>query len=342
MRAAIASCLVGLLTAMALGSCTGRGSSHLVTRSPTTATSPTTVDLPVLVPGSSLPRVTAATSPPTTPPVSVSVVGTTTLAVVDTTRPTVANGRTLSSSRHLPTLVRYPARAVGAVSGSEVAGAGPTGSWPLVVFAHGYNVTPATYSHLLHAWAAAGFVVAAPSFPLETAGGPLDENDLSNEPRDISVVISAVLANSVLSAHVQSAHIAVAGHSDGAEAALGAAFVSGDSRIGPVISMAAQGVDGLPRHDPRHPLLVVQGTQDTINPPSRSDGVYAAAGPPRFYLKLLGGGHLPPVADNTPWRPIVEQEGIDFLRRYLGGAVTVSVMAADGNKSGLSTLTADP
>lgn len=337
--------VVGVLAALALVGNACGGSSHLAAASSTTAASPTTVDLPILVPGSSLPSATTTTrapSPSTTRAPLASVVGTTTLQVVDPTRPTVANGRTLSSSRHLPTLVRYPAQAAGAAAGSEVAGASPAGSWPLVVFAHGYNVTPATYSHLLHTWAAAGFVVAAPAFPLETAGGPLDENDLSNEPRDISVVISAVLSNATLAGHVQSAHIAVTGHSDGAEAALGATFVSGDGRIGPVISMAAQGVDGMPRRDPRHPLLVVQGTADTINPPSRSDGVYAAAGPPRFYLHLLGAGHLPPVADNTPWRPIVEQEGIDFLRRYLGGAVTVPMMAADGNKSGLSTLTADP
>ena len=263
------------------------------------------------------------------------------MEVVDTTRPTVDHGRTLSTSRHLPTLVRYPA--VGPVGAEETAGAPvASGAWPLVVFAHGYDVTPATYAHLLHAWAAAGFVVAAPSFPLETAGGPLDENDLSNEPADISVVITAVLKDPVLAAHVESSHVAVTGHSDGAEAALGAGFVSGDSRIGPVISMAAQGVDGMPNHNAAHPLLVVQGTQDTINPPARSDGVYAAAGPPRFYLRLLGAGHLPPVADDTPWRPIVEQVTIDFLRRYLGGSVSVASLTSDGTHAGLSTLTADP
>jgi len=262
------------------------------------------------------------------------------IEVVDPTRPTVDHGRTLSTSRHLPTIIRYPA--VGPVGAQETSGAPvASGSWPLVIFAHGYNVTPATYAHLLHAWAAAGFVVAAPAFPLETAGGPLDENDLNNEPADISVVITGVL-RSVVAGHIQASHIAVTGHSDGAEAALGAGFVSGDTRIGPVISMAAQGVDGMPHHNPAHPLLVVQGTNDTINPPARSDGVYAAAGPPRFYLHLLGGGHLPPVADATPWRPIVEQVSIDFLRRYLGGSVSVSALTSDATHAGLSSFDADP
>jgi hypothetical protein len=312
-----------------------------------TAAAPTTTlaDLPVIAPGSSLPLATtttvrAPTPSPTTPVVS--VIGTTTIDVIDPSRPTVANGRRLSSSRHLPTLVRYPALAGGVPAGSEAPAAPATGSWPLVIFAHGYNVTPGTYAHLLHAWAAAGFVVAAPAFPLETAGGPLDENDLNNEPRDISVVITAVLGSS-LAGHIRSGHIAVTGHSDGAEAALGAGFISGDTRIGPVISMAAQGVDGMPHPDIRHPLLVVQGTQDTINPPARSDAVYADAGAPKFYLRLLGAGHLPPVADSTPWRPIVEQVSIDFLRRYLsGGNNPVAAMTADGNRPGLSTLSADP
>jgi fermentation-respiration switch protein FrsA (DUF1100 family) len=263
------------------------------------------------------------------------------MEVVDPTRPTVDHGRTLSTSRHLLTIVRYPA--VGPVGAQETPGAVvASGAWPLVIFAHGYDVTPATYAHLLHAWAAAGFVVAAPAFPLECAGGPLDENDLSNEPGDISVVITAVLSSTVLAGHVQASHIAVTGHSDGAEAALGAGYLSHDTRIGPVISMAAQGVDGMPHHDPAHPLLVVQGTQDTIIPPARGEGVYAAAGPPRFYLRLLGGGHLPPIADNTPWRPIVEQVSIDFLRRYLGGSVSVAVLTSDGTRAGLSSLTADP
>src|SRR5690242_18539158 len=70
--------------------------------------------------------------------------------------------------RSLDTVVRYPA--VG-------------GPYPLIVFAHGYALTPATYRRLLLAWTAAGYVVAAPAFPLEkadAAGGP-DESDLVNE-----------------------------------------------------------------------------------------------------------------------------------------------------------------
>ncbi len=79
------------------------------------------------------------------------------------------------------TVIRYPTRA--------------TGPLPLIVFGHGFAVTPAYYFRLLRAWARAGYVVAAPVFPLENAnapGGP-NESDLVNQPRDMSFVITSML-----------------------------------------------------------------------------------------------------------------------------------------------------
>jgi chlorophyllase-like protein len=98
------------------------------------------------------------------------------------------------------------------------------GAHPLIVFGHGYALTPATYTRLLNAWARAGYVVAAPLFPLGNAhapGGP-DESDLVNQPRDISFVIASLLAlsgnpNGVLAGAIDPSSIAVAGHSDGAD-----------------------------------------------------------------------------------------------------------------------------
>src|SRR5207245_982575 len=65
--------------------------------------------------------------------------------------------------RTLVTYVRYPA--LGAPTATDVADAPPAsaaGPFPLVVFAHGFAVTPAIYSNLLQSWARAGYVVAAP------------------------------------------------------------------------------------------------------------------------------------------------------------------------------------
>ncbi|HZU74696.1 MAG TPA: hypothetical protein VE990_18205 [Acidimicrobiales bacterium] len=288
----------------------------------------------------------APTTTTTAAPAVATGVGQLTLSVVDPTRQTVDQGQVISPTRSLPTLVLYPA--VGPHGAADVVGAqAAPGRHPLIVFAHGYAVTALTYEHLLHAWAAAGFVVAAPAFPLQTAGGPLDEADLVNEPGDISAVITAVLvqsaaANGVLGGRVDPARIAVAGHSDGAVAALASAFGTQDRRIGPVISMSGAGRPGIPHADPRHPLLIVQGDSDDIDPQQNSFAVYNEAVAPRIYLDLIGGGHLPPVADDTPWRPIVESVTIAFLSHYLGGGATIGALAAAGAHPGLSMIGGQP
>lgn len=70
------------------------------------------------------------------------------------------------------------------------------GPWPLVVFGHGFATTPFLYRRLLRAWAEAGYLVAAPRFPLGNADAPggSDENDIVNQPRDMSFVSSRLLA----------------------------------------------------------------------------------------------------------------------------------------------------
>ena len=317
-----------------------------------------TLAVPTTAMDSTTPTTEPATAPPappsttiTTPPATTAApprqprpyaVGTTSLSLTDDSRSTGS-----TPGRRLPTLVFYP---IAGGAGPAEHGGAPAlaGPWPLVVFAEGYNVTALTYHDLLHHLAEAGFVVAAPAFPLETGGGPLDENDLQNEPADISFVISQVLSSApVRGASIDHDRIGVVGHSDGAEAALGAAFLPGssDNRIGPVVSMAGQAIlngDHVVSAPVTHPLLVVQGSEDTINPPDRSDHLYATAPEPKAYLHLLGGGHLPPVASDTPWRPIVERVVVDWLDQEFGGfnaAGAGSRLGTDGTVPGLADLT---
>lgn len=308
------------------------------TLAPTTSVTTTTVPETTTTVGAA-----TTTSAPPSPPRRPYAVGWTSLDLTDPSRATA--GR---PGRHLPTLVFYPS--AGSDPASETPSAPPlSGGWPLVVFAHGYNTTPLTYHDLVHHLASAGFVVAAPSFPLETAGGPLDENDLSNEPGDIKFVITRVLGASadggLLHQMIDPTRIALAGHSDGGEAVVGEAFLPGvdDPRVGPVIAMAAQGIlNGSPlAASPRHALLVVQGTADTINPPARGDRLYAAAPNPKAYLRLLGAGHLPPVADPTPWRPVVEAVAVDWLDAWFGGPNSGGAagrLGHDGDIPGTSSI----
>lgn len=299
----------------------------------TTTTAPPTTDAP-----------TTATVAPAAPARPYQV-ATTMMDLTDTSRS--ADGK---PGRHLPTIVFYPT--AGSNFSSETANApGLVRPWPLVVFAHGYNVTPLTYHDLLHHLAQAGFVVAAPSFPLETQGGPLDENDLGNEPADVSFVISQVLAaasssSGVLAGMVDSHHIAAIGHSDGGEAVLALGFLPGDedNRVGPIVAMAAQAIlngDHVAPGAVRHPLMVVQGTNDTINPPARGDQVFSSAPTPKAYLRLFGAGHLPPVADANQWRPIVETTAVDWLDAWFGGPNSTTAAARlghDGNVAGTSSV----
>jgi predicted dienelactone hydrolase len=168
------------------------------------------------------------------------------------------NGRRVA--RPLETVVRYPRG--GAAE-------------PLVVFGHGFALTPGDYARLLDAWARAGYVVAAPVFPLGNAhapGGP-KESDLINQPRDMSVVITKLLALSarpsgVLSGRVSPSYVAVAGHSDGAVTALAAAYDRRfrDRRLSAAIILSGATLGGMGPFPPRGPpLLAIQGTADPIN-----------------------------------------------------------------------------
>ena len=130
------------------------------------------------------------------------------------------------------TEVRYPALgAPGRTDLLDAPAARADGPFPLIVFGHGFAVTPALYARLLQSWARAGYVVAAPVFPLENAdapGGP-DESDLVNQPADMSFVISRMLAASSagsgpLAGLINPAQIAVAGQSDGGDTALAVAY----------------------------------------------------------------------------------------------------------------------
>lgn len=254
---------------------------------------------------------------------------------VDRSRTTrLPDGRRIP--RSLPTIVRYPEGG---------------GSHPLVVFAHGYALLPATYANLLRAWAQAGFVVAAPAFPREKAdapGGP-DESDLVNEPADISFVIDRLLAlnaqhDGVLTGKIDPAKIAVAGHSDGAVAALAVAYDGRlrDPRVRAAIIMSGaepSGMSSFPRHAP--PLLAVQGTADPINAPATTATYFRSAHRPKFLLRLLGASHLPPYTSEQPQLDIVEHATIAFLKHYLDdGALRSFEIAA--RRSGLTRLTAEP
>ncbi len=260
-----------------------------------------------------------------------------------------------SEYRPLVTVVRYPA--VGSSSSTDVRGAAPargSGPFGLVVFGHGFAVTPRPYAALLQAWTRAGFVVAAPIFPRENEyapGGP-DEADIVNQPRDMRFLISRLLGLSIgssspLAGMIAPARIAVSGQSDGGETAVATAYSAGyrDRRVRAAVILSGAVLPGkhfaFPVRGP--PLLATQGTADTINLPENTDRFFAAARRPKFLLMLLGAGHLPPYTTQEPQLGIVERVSIAFLQRYLYGETgATSRLARAGRVAGAATLTARP
>lgn len=228
------------------------------------------------------------------------------LEVTDRTRWTVSHGHVLSHSRSLPTMILRPEAA---------------GSFPLVVFAHGYDITPGAYIHLLRHWAAAGFIVAAPRFPLTRAkaGRWLDESDVVNQPQDMSAVLTAV--ERVLGSRVDRRHVFAAGHSDGGATSFGTGFADRvrDRRWTAVMVFSGDRRADLGRFSAPSralPLLVVQSNRDEFNSLRSAARVWSVARAPKTYLHLYGARHLPPFAYACVYRDIVESVTTHFLREW--------------------------
>jgi pimeloyl-ACP methyl ester carboxylesterase len=238
-----------------------------------------------------------------------------------------------SGPRVLGTEVRFPA------AGGR--------SLPLVMFAHGFGLTPDTYARLLDAWARAGYVVAAPVFPVESTnarGGP-SQRDLVNEPRDLTFVLSRLIArNSPVRKLIDSHHVAFAGQSDGAVAAFAASYERGyrDPRVDAALIMSGAPLGAFAATMPgAPPLLAVQGTADPFNAPTTTASYFRRMRRPKFLLWLLGASHKPPYTTDARYLGVVERTTIAFLDHYLRGA-RLRPLIAGGARVGVSRLVAEP
>lgn len=272
------------------------------------------------------------------PPFEVDVV---TETFVDTTRPTPAGSQTPArTDRTLVTRIAHPATG---------------GPYPLIVLSHGFTGHPDEYEETVEVWAAEGFVVAAPAFPLtnwEVPGAGNNIADFPNQPGDVSFVIDEVLAASAdpaspLHGVVDPDAIGVVGHSLGGATTWAVAFdtATRDERIDSVVIFASFTIDiegGELVLDSGLPLLVMHGDADDV-PLERDLVPYERAVAPKWFVTLLGADHRTAFTDDpSPYDELVTRTLVDFWRGTLDGdAEALARVTASATDPALSRVQHD-
>lgn len=269
---------------------------------------------------------TAGGQVPMSLPAPAYAVGNIAVPMVDDSRPTPADGPVPGHpGRTLRVEIYYPATGVPGSPLSEYGKAARTGSrFPLIVFAHGFGSSPAAYQALLVRWAAAGFVVAAPTFPLTnvTTPGGADLADYVNQPGDVSFVISQMLDASQsgqgpLAGLIDPSEIGAAGHSLGGVTTLGLVGDSccRDARVGAAVVISGDAISfpGGGAVAPSIPMLFVHGDADQVVPYASSIVAFDGARGPKGLLTLIGGGHDTPVDAAGPAFVSVLRTTTDFF-----------------------------
>jgi dienelactone hydrolase len=273
---------------------------------------------------------------------------------VDRSRPTPAHGGVPGSpARTLKTTIWYPAP--GAPSSTPIAGAAPDrtdGPYPLIVFAHGLSGTPQYYRAVLTRWAAAGFVVAAPLFPLTHAGTPggLDQDDQVNQPADVRFVITSMLAMNTAKAGalkgvLTPTEIGVSGQSDGAVTVL--AFLNScctDARV-----KAVEAISGDPEAYPNgkyrtsgNPAtLIAHGTLDPLLPFNQMASFYNTLAGPKAFLSMVGADHTSYLTPGKRFNSFLLST-VDFWRTYLQRSPAAAKQLPHDGQTGRTVLYSTP
>jgi dienelactone hydrolase len=231
---------------------------------------------------------------------------------------------------------------------------GLAGPFPLLLFAPGFLQCSGAYSGLVQAWASAGYVVAAVNFPLTSChlGAGVNEADVAHQPRDMSYVLTRLLAMSAapddpFSGMLNPHQVGAAGQSDGGDTvtALAANTCCADNRLKAVAVLSGAEWPAMPgRYFPAQapPMLFTQGSADAINPPWMSLQPYRADGGPRYYLEIFGASHLTPYEGTNPAERLVARVTLAFFDRYiLGQADALETMTRDGKASDMAQLVRD-
>ncbi len=264
-------------------------------------------------------------------------------ALVDTSRPTGENGDFPGADDRL-----IDTRLWFAESALARPACGSRGC-ALVVLAHGFGGSTARFDAIGRRLAAAGYIVAAPTFPLtnqRAPGGFISAiGDVVEQPADLSFVIDALLAadgeaGDELYRRIDDRRVAVLGHSLGGSTAIALtrSVCCTDERVGaavlvaPAVAIAEGSFDG-PLDLDGPPTLTLFGAEDPIVPPASAAAFRNDIEPPKVYVELVGGGHVLVIeATETRLDPLLEETTrivTAFLDETLGNASGLAEAAED-------------
>jgi dienelactone hydrolase len=198
------------------------------------------------------------------------------------------------------------------------------GRFPLVVFSHGLSGSPERYSAALTGWAAAGFVVVAPTFP-HTSEFTTDfrRSDIVRQPADVRYVLAEVrrlnaATGDPLAGHVDTTRIAAIGHSAGGYTTSGLFTAGHDPSLRAGVIMAGWLAPGAFAGPPAT-MLFLQGTADPIVPEARSREAFDRVPWTKSYLLLRHNSHANYLRPGQIGYAVMESTIIDFLRWTLDG-----------------------
>jgi dienelactone hydrolase len=299
---------------------------------------------------------------PKVAPIDKYAVGRISETFVDQSRPTDANGNDVPAqpSRTLLTAVYYPAQGAPTEKPVESAPANTkNGPYPLILFSHGLGARGIAYENVIKTWVSAGYVVAAPDYPLSNTNARGGANfgravgDTKNQPADASFVINEVIKLDKQGKRlggIDAKRIGASGHSLGGITTYGVTYSSccRDKRIKAAAPMSGIGgvVESLDQYflSGRTPLLALHGDRDGTLPYQAGRSVFARATTPKYFLTFVGAGHVQPFLGGTDIQAVaLKQSTVDFFDRYLkNDKSALDELRADANVPGSTTFEEQP
>ena len=284
------------------------------------------------------------------PPAPTSIAPASTATTTTTTTPSVVSRRPFTTGHSERTYQRTAADGSTRDLLTEVWLPVGNRPFPLVAFAHGMSGHPRKFHELFEAWAAAGYAVVAPRFPLSAAdaGGSLADSvaDAPQQALDLEFVTARVLAGSAdpadpLHGHIDPDALAVAGLSLGGGTALLASYSGCCPGLTPSVVLAFSPVPFATDQAPdAAPLFLMHGQKDTTLPYSGSRDYFDTAKNRRWLVTMPDAGHAAPYEDDPSAQDdLVQTVSIDVLDQFLlGDDDGVSRAESAVAASGLATI----